>query len=65
MKQIFENIASFKSKISNLLHYEVSKSHTKIEYHFHGPVNFVSMPSKTPNHKINSLTSKVKPISKF
>lgn len=47
MKQLFENIVSLRTKIDNLLHSEVFNSHNKIEYHFHGPVNFIGkLPQK-------------------
>ncbi len=46
MRQILENIVNFKTRISNLIHYEASSSNNKIEFHFHGPVNFISKNSK-------------------
>lgn len=46
MKQILEGIASFRTKISNLFHYEASNSFNKTEFHFHGPVNFIGKRSK-------------------
>lgn len=41
MKQLLEGIASLKTKITNLFHYEATNSFNKTEFHFHGPVNFI------------------------
>lgn len=60
MKQVFESIASLKTKISNFIHYEVSNSHNKVEYHFHGPVNFMGKTLGESRLKTNSLPSESK-----
>lgn len=54
MRQIFENIFSLRAKINNLFHQDDFNSHNIIEYHFHGPVNFISKQTKGIKKRINS-----------
>ncbi|KKQ90080.1 MAG: hypothetical protein UT12_C0002G0011 [Candidatus Curtissbacteria bacterium GW2011_GWC2_38_9] len=59
MKQILEGLASFKTKITDLLHPEATNSFNKTEVHFYGPVNFIGKQSKGIKRKIDSsLTAK-------
>ena len=46
MKQLFEGLASLRTKIANVFHYEANNSFNKTEFHFHGPVNFIGKRSK-------------------
>ena len=58
MKQVFEAILGIRTRVGNLLHYQASNSHNKVEYHFHGPVNFFGKPAKRKNISLPSQTKK-------
>lgn len=54
MNQILEGLVSLRTKISGLIHYKVANSFNKTEFHFYGPVNFISRRTKAIKNKIRS-----------
>lgn len=57
MRQILEGLASVRTKITNLLHYEATNSFNKTEFHFHGPVNFIGKQPKKIKDKAGSSSN--------